>query len=79
MEKFESSMASLSELNDELETLLYSVGDAPVPPTEDELMNMIIGIQALHKVRYSRMWADWNMFCKINKVGEYELEDEDNN
>ena len=55
-----------SEYFNELETILYKVGDAPTQPTEDELANMLIGVIGLHKVRYEKMWASWNEFQKQN-------------
>ena len=35
----------------DLETILYKAGDCPDPPTEDELLNMLIGTIALHESR----------------------------
>ena len=35
----------------DLETILYKTGDCPDPPTEDELLNMLIGTIALHESR----------------------------
>ena len=66
MEQFESDMADTHNIFNELETILYKVGDAPTQPTEDELMNMLIGVIDLHKVRYEKMWASWNEFQKQN-------------
>ena len=45
---------------------MYKVGDAPTNYTEDELMNMLIGVIDLQKVRYEKMWASWNEFQKQN-------------
>ena len=64
MEQFESDMSDTYNIFNELETILYKVGDAPTQPTEDELMNMLIGVMDLHKVRYEKMWASWNEFQK---------------
>ena len=64
MEQFESDMCDMYQLKDELETVLYKVGDSPVEPTEDQLMNMLIGMIELHKVRYEKMWKSWN---ELNK------------
>lgn len=64
MEQFESDMSDMYQLKDELETVLYKVGDSPVEPTEDQLMNMLIGMIELHKVRYEKMWKSWN---ELNK------------
>ena len=64
MEQFESDMSDTYNIFNELETILYKVGDAPTQPTEDELMNMLIGVMDLHKVRYEKMWASWNEYRK---------------
>ena len=64
-------MSKLYELIDELETILYKVGDAPTECTEDELMNMLIGVIQLHKVRYEKMWASWDQFQRTNRLGDY--------
>lgn len=66
MEQFESDMSDTYNIFNELETILYKVGDAPAQPTEDQLMNMLIGVIDLHKVRYEKMWASWNEFQKQN-------------
>ena len=66
MEQFESDMSDTYNIFNELETILYKVGDAPTQPTEDELMNMLIGVMDLHKVRYEKMWESWNNFQKQN-------------
>ena len=54
MEQFESDMSDTYNIFNELETILYKVGDAPTQPTEDQLMNMLIGVMDLHKVRYEK-------------------------
>jgi len=66
MEQFESDMSDTYNIFNELETILYKVGDATTQPTEDELMNMLIGVIDLHKVRYEKMWESWNEFQKQN-------------
>mgnify|MGYP001253220190 FL=1 len=66
MEQFESDMSDTYNIFNELETILYKVGDAPSQPTEDQLMNMLIGVIDLHKVRYEKMWASWNEYVKQN-------------
>ena len=48
----EEAISDVFTTNEELETLLYRVGDSPVAPTEDEIMNILIGIIELNKVRY---------------------------
>lgn len=45
----------LSNVQFQLEELLYMVGDQPVPPTEDELMNYIIGMIESVKIKRSQL------------------------
>ena len=66
MEQFESDMSDTYNIFNELETILYKIGDAPTEPTEDQLMNMLIGVIDLHKTRYEKMWASWEDFKKQN-------------
>lgn len=66
VEQFESDMSDTYNVFNELETILYKVGDAPTQPTEDQLMNMLIGVIDLQKTRYEKMWASWEDFKKQN-------------
>ena len=52
----EEAISEVFTSNEELETLLYRIGDSPVTPSEDEVMNILIGIIALNKVRYEKLW-----------------------
>ena len=52
----EEAISEVFTTNEELETLIYRVGDSPVSPTEDEVLNILIGIIALNKVRYEKLW-----------------------
>ena len=52
----EEAITDVFTSNEELETLLYRVGDSPVTPSEDEVMNILIGIITLNKVRYEKLW-----------------------
>ena len=52
----EEDITEVFTFHEELDTIIYRVGDSPVTPTEDELLNMMIGIKELHKVRYEKLW-----------------------
>jgi hypothetical protein len=52
----EEAISEVFTTNEELETLMYKVGDSPATPSEDELINMLIGIIELNKVRYEKLW-----------------------
>lgn len=52
----EDAMSRMLDTNNEIDDLIYKVGDCPEKPDEDEILNMLIGIKALNDSRYSRMW-----------------------
>ena len=58
----EEAITDIFTSNEELETLLYRVGDSPVTPSEDEVMNILIGIITLNKVRYEKLWNTFEAF-----------------
>jgi len=66
--KLEEDLMSVGAIEDELETLLYKVGDSPVEPTLDDQMNVIIGIIYLHKVRYERLYNTFNEMVEQGKI-----------
>ena len=59
MKQHEEDMAQINTIVDELEVLMYKIGDCEIRPTEDQLLNMIIGIIELHRVRYEKMLSSW--------------------
>lgn len=52
----EEKLQQIDSIAEELDLLLYTVGDSPNVASEDELMNMIIGMQAMHRKRYEQLW-----------------------
>ena len=53
----EEAIQSIWQTEDDLETVLYSIMDATDgPPSEDEIVNMILGIKELHGARMQRLW-----------------------
>ena len=52
----EEHMSAMSSLGDDIDTVIHAYGDAKIRPTEDDMLNMLIGIKALHEARYQRMW-----------------------
>ena len=64
----EEAITEMFTANEELETLLYRIGDSPVTPTEDEVMNILIGIIALNKVRYEKLWNTFEALIKNGTI-----------
>ena len=52
----EEAMSNLHQIGEDIETIIYAIGDSPIKYTEDQLLNMLIGIKQLHDTRYQKMW-----------------------
>ena len=62
----EDRIMEISSVIEDLDTLLYMIGDAPEPASEDQIMNTIIGIQEIYKSRHERLT---NTFASLIKQG----------
>jgi hypothetical protein len=54
--------------SDDLELFFKYHGDHPKPMTEDEVSNMIYGIQKLHDMRMEKLF---DVFKKVHELDEY--------
>ena len=54
----EEAIHSIWQTEDDLDTVLYAIMDAHTdePPSNDEIVNMILGIKELHGARMQRLW-----------------------
>ena len=70
MDRFvlEERILDVGGLEEELETILYKVGDSPQQPTEDELMNMLIGVIELSRARNERLFLTFETLVKEGKI-----------
>ena len=66
--KLEEHLGDCASIQEELEAILYKVGDSPKPPTEDELTNMLIGVIELSKVRHERAFNTFETLVKDGKI-----------
>ena len=66
--KLEEHLGDCASIQEELEAILYKVGDSPKPPTEDELVNMLIGVIELSKVRHERAFNTFETLVKDGKI-----------
>ena len=69
MTKLEDAMTGMCTTTEDLETLLYKIGDSPTPATEDQLMNILIGIIDMNRVGHERMWMEYN-HCEFVENGD---------
>ena len=70
----ETELMNVGQIEGDLESLLYKVMDDPNPPSEDELANLIIGMIAMHKVRFGKMFAVFEDCVKNKKLFNKELD-----
>ena len=53
----EESIQSVWQTEEDLDTILYSIMDATDgPPSQDEIVNMLMGIKELHGARMQKLW-----------------------
>ena len=41
----EEALMNLDKVGEDIDTIIYAIGDSPRKHTEDQLLNMLIGIQ----------------------------------
>ena len=76
MNKLEETMGRMNHIEQDIEAMIYAIGDSARKYTEDELLNMLIGMNHLHKTRYEMMWQEYENFTK-NSVDKVVLPDYD--
>jgi len=68
MNKLEQAMGTMSDIQSDIDTMIYAIGDAPRKYTEDELLNMLIGMSQLHQTRYDNLWVQYENYRRDNKL-----------
>ena len=64
----EEAMGEMLSTQNDIETLIYAIGDSPIKHTEDELLNMLIGMKQLNQTRYQKMWYIFEQLIKEKKI-----------
>ena len=52
----EEEIQNVWHTEEDLNTILYRIMDAPEAPSEDEITNMLIGLKEIHKSRCLKLW-----------------------
>ncbi len=66
--ELEQLMQSCWTTKDDLENLLWKLGDDPEAPTEDEVQNTLIGIIELHNIRCKRLFSCFEEMLKNGAI-----------
>ena len=64
----EEAIGQMAQFANDIDTIIYAIGDAPEPATEDELLNMLIGVKQLHESRYQKMWVTFEELIKNEAI-----------
>jgi hypothetical protein len=64
----EEAMGEMLSTQNDIETLIYAIGDSPIKHTEDQLLNMLIGMKQLNETRYQKMWGIFEQLIKDKKI-----------
>jgi len=68
MNKLEQAMGMMSDIQSDIDTMMYAIGDSPRKYTEDELLNMLIGMSQLHQTRYDKLWIEYENFKREHRA-----------
>jgi predicted SAM-dependent methyltransferase len=72
MNKLEQAIGNLNNIQENIDALIYAIGDSPQKYTEDELLNILMGMSQLHQTWYDKLWVEYENFRR-----EYNAFDED--
>jgi len=62
MTKLEQAMDRMRRVQSDIDVMIHAIGDAPKKYSEDELLNMLIGMSQMHQVRCDQMQTEYNNF-----------------
>ena len=66
----EEKITKILDIDDLLDDLMYMYADAPNPPTEDDVVNMIIGIKSTLNIRYDKLWNTFEQLVKDGTIDD---------
>ena len=73
--ELEDAMSDLYQVGNDIEAIIYAIGDSPVKHTEDQLLNMLIGMKQMHETRYQKMWNIFEQLIKNGTISNNNVED----
>ena len=68
MNKLEEAIGNLNNIQDEIDAVIYAIGDSPKQYTDDELLNMLIGMSQLHQTWYDKLWVEYENFKREHRA-----------
>jgi hypothetical protein len=68
MNKLEEAISNLNNIQDDIDAVIYAIGDSPQQYTDDELLNMLIGMSQLHQTWYDKLWVEYENFKREHRA-----------
>ena len=68
MNKLEEAIGNLNNIQENIDALIYAIGDSPKQYTEDELLNMLMGMSQLHQTWYDKLWVEYENFKREHRA-----------
>ena len=70
----EEAMGEMAQLPNDIDTIMYAYADSPIKATEDDILNMLIGVKQLHETRYQKMCYTFEELIKNKTISNKEKE-----
>ena len=70
----EEAMGEMAQLPSDIEAIMYAYADSPIKATEDDILNMLIGVKQLHETRYQKMWATFEELIKNGTISNKKVD-----
>lgn len=64
----EDRITKLLDITENVEDLIYKVGDSPQKPSEDDLLNALIGLKSTIDIRYERLWTTFEQMITDGQI-----------
>jgi len=68
MNNLEEAIGNLNNIQDDIDAVIYAIGDSPKQYTDDELLNMLIGMSQLHQTWYDKLWVEYENFKREHRA-----------
>jgi hypothetical protein len=68
MNKLEDAMSNLNNIQGNIDAVIHAIGDSPKQYTEDELLNMLMGMSQIHQAWYDNLWMEYENYRRANNL-----------
>ena len=62
MNRLEEALGKINLIQDNIRAVIQAIGDSPRKYTEDELLNMLMGMSQLHQTWVDNAWVEYENF-----------------